>query len=320
MRSTGLGSDHSRPLPRVRAALPVRVANYRAGAQFGPRRLREFEFLWLLAGSMDREFMTDDPLPRGGLTPGVSADAQPRTRTLHFRPGMLSLSRRGMTEVYRWDPQTHSSHAYIHFEIDEIASLPPAAEWPDTRDMSHTPVLDGLCNYLLDLGTMPGPEALERTQHCLALLLDLHLHGPFGDPAPTSAWLEPMIQLVGVRWAEAGVQSLPVADLAAAMGMSRGHLSHRVSRRYGCGPAQVVELVRLARAAAALRTEDTSVSRVARATGYANPYHFSRRFTLAYGVPPTTFQKSPGIDPYGPLRQHGLLSATRRLLQATNPN
>lgn len=284
-------------LPVVEAA-PVRVANYRAGARFGPRRLPDFELLWMLDGSTVRHLA-------GG--PAVE-----------LRPGTLSLGRPGTTETYHWDPGTQSSHAYVHFRVTDPADLPHPDQWPDTREMTRTPLLAGLCQYLLDLGTEPGPDAVPRTQQCLALLLDIFLRGPWGDHGTAdAAWLEPMVRAIGLQWAESGVRALPVAELAESMAMSRGHLSHLLAQHHGCGPARLVELVRLARGAVLLQSGDT-VGQVATAVGYANPYHFSRRFRQAYGVPPSRFRQR-AADPYGPLRRHELLPVTRRLLQAMNP-
>lgn len=309
MRSPTAGSEQTAPitgLPTVRARLPVRVANYRAGARFGPRRLTDFQLVWLLAGSVRRT--VDEPdIPGAG----------PAHHHLELHPGTVSLGRPGMTETYDWDPAVHSSHAYLHFVVEDPAELAPVEQWPATQDMARTPVLAGLCQYLLELGTVPGPDALRRTEHCLALLLDVFLRGPWGDQPGASSWLEPMIATIGVRWAENGVRAVPVGDLAEAMGMSRGHLTHLVSEQYGCGPARLVELVRLARAALLL-LETAGVGQAATRAGYANPYHFSRRFTHAYGVPPSRFRRG-AADPYGPLRRHRLLPVTRRLLQATNP-
>ena len=313
MRSQSRRVEQTTPvtaLPTVRVWLPVRVANYRAGARFGPRTLPDFQLLWMLAGSVRRS--VDDPGAIGAMAGGAAE------RHLELRPGALSLGRPGLTETYDWDPVVHSSHAYLHFVVDDLAGLPPVEQWPETQDMARTPVLAGLCQYLLELGTVPGTGALRRTEHCLALLLDVFLRGPWGDQPAATTWLEPMIRMIGVRWAENGVQAVPVDELANAMGMSRGHLTHLVSQHHGCGPARLVELVRLARAAVLLQAA-VGVGQVATRIGYANPYHFSRRFTRAYGVAPSRFGRG-SADPYGPLRSHGLLSVTRRLLQATNPS
>src|SRR5699024_12259730 len=125
------------------------------------------------------------------------------------------------------------------------------------------------------------------------------LRGPWGDPGTAdAAWLDPMVRMIGLRWAESGVRALSVAELAGSMAMSRGHLSHLLAQRYGCGPARLVELVRLARGAVLLQSGET-VGQVATHIGYANPYHFSRRFRQAYGAPPRRFRDRTA-DPYGP--------------------
>lgn len=77
---------------------------------------------------------------------------------------------------------------------------------------------------------------------------------------------------------------------------------------YGWGPAHALELVRLARSAVALQRSNASLAEIAHRGGFANAYHFSRRFRLTYGRPPGEYRAlGPVPDPLEPVRSAGLL-------------
>ena len=81
----------------------------------------------------------------------------------------------------------------------------------------------------------------------------------------------------------------------------------------GCGPARALELVRLARSAATLQRSNASLAAVGAQHGFANAYHFSRRFSQAYRMPPGTFRAlGLGPDPLEPVRRAGLLPFAAR--------
>ena len=78
-------------------------------------------------------------------------------------------------------------------------------------------------------------------------------------------------------------------------------------QNYGCGPAHALELVRLSRAAMIVQRSNATLAEIARASGFANPYHLSRRFRAAYGVPPGRYRRDqPTADPQAPVRDAGL--------------
>jgi AraC family transcriptional regulator len=87
---------------------------------------------------------------------------------------------------------------------------------------------------------------------------------------------------------------------------------------YGTGPVAAFELVRLARAATLLARSNLSVAAVAEACGFANPYHFSRRFRGTYGQPPGRYRRAATRpEPTEPLAQAGLLALSDRIWRAT---
>jgi AraC family transcriptional regulator len=127
--------------------------------------------------------------------------------------------------------------------------------------------------------------------------------------------LRAVVQCVAETWATQGMRALSTDELAAAVVLSPGHLFRLFREHYGCSPARVLEQVRLARAAGQLQRSNATLAEVARFTGFANPYHFSRRFSAVYGVAPGAYRRlQPPPDPLQPLRGTGLLPVAHELL------
>jgi AraC family transcriptional regulator len=271
----------------------VQVAGYAPGADFGPRELQDFEFVWVLRGS-------------AVWTVRHTSAGSPENRVL--RPGTLALARAETVDSYHWDDGMSSTHAYVHFGVDQLV-LGPTSGWPATRSMTASPVLGGICDYLLQLATTPSQRARERSDQLLELLLDLFLHGPLADPEPAlHDYVAATIRAAQRAWSAGGLRILPAADLAAAAGVSPGHLFRVFRAEFACGPARALELVRLARSAATLQRSNASLAAVAAQHGFANAYHFSRRFSQAYRMPPGAFRAlGLGPDPLEPVRRAGLL-------------
>jgi AraC family transcriptional regulator len=275
----------------------VQVAQYPPAATFGPRRLLEHEFVWILEGSAVWTARS------AGIDVADSPDMQVR-----LRPGTLLLAPSGAVDSYQWDDAVPSRHAWAHFRVDDPGRL-AGAEWPLTRNLAGSAVLSGICSYLLDLAALGTEESRTRSQELMAVLLELFVNGPLDDPQP--AWPEHVVTAVeAVReiWRRDGIRIVAANELADAAGVSPGHLFRLFRAEYGCGPAHALELVRLGRAAVALQRSNATLAEIADSCGFANAYHFSRRFAAAYGSPPGSFRdQNPVGDPLAPLRTAGLL-------------
>jgi AraC family transcriptional regulator len=314
---------------RVIVRIGPEVAHYPPGATFGPRTLLDYEFVWLLSGSA--QWTCEEP----GSTP-----ADPPTRR-HVRPGMLLLARPGMRDHFAWDPARASVHAFVHFRVDDadLAALGSPETWPISRELTPTDPLAALCRYALWLGRgtprgspqkaphkapQPTPRRTQRTsQHdrtadVVGFLLDLFVRGPVpGDDEGEEIhpYLAQLADHIRRTWRGGGTTPLALTEMAAAAGISTGHLSRLFSAEYGIGPVAAIELVRLARSATLLQRSNLTVGAVASACGFANPFHFSRRFRAVYGVPPRNYRSDRGSDdPLAPLTPAGLLPLAHRLL------
>ncbi|MGI5397271.1 helix-turn-helix transcriptional regulator [Streptomyces sp. CA-251251] len=279
------------------------MADYRPGAVFGPRVLPSYELVWLLSGSAR---WRTEMLDADGAVTG--------DEVVTLRPGVVSLARRGHREVFHWDASRPSSHAFVHFFMDDPGHLGDPSAWPRVRDMSQAPILQALCAYLLDLAGLQSPLSRWRSDECVRLLLDLFVVGPLSQGPQLSPLVRAAVDYVAGVWSGAGFRIVAVEETATAAAVSVGHL-HRVFRdAYGCGPARAFELVRLARAATALQRSNLSLAEIAGEYGFSSPYHFSRRFAATYGTPPGAFRRTQSAaDAMWPVRQAGLLSLAHLL-------
>ena len=137
------------------------VAVYPPGATFGPRRLEDFEFVWLLQGTAEWRYDLGS-IPLG--------------------PNSLLLGRPGITDSFIWDRTRPTRHAYLHFAlIGQPGQLPDPARWPLVRTLPDDDPLRPLLRYLLGLGEHRSGTHQQTTQEVLRLLLTLFVQGPLPD-------------------------------------------------------------------------------------------------------------------------------------------
>jgi len=86
-------------------------------------------------------------------------------------------------------------------------------------------------------------------------------------------------------------QPLDVAELAAGVHMSAGHLSREFRRAYGEPPYAYLTTRRIERAMTLLRRGDLSVTEVCVAVGFSSLGSFSSRFTDLVGTSPSEYRR-----------------------------
>ncbi len=85
-------------------------------------------------------------------------------------------------------------------------------------------------------------------------------------------------------------ENFSLAEVAATCGYSEAHLRRIFHHYLGLSPSRYILYARMRRAADLLRTGLFSVSETARAVGFDDPFHFSRRFKEIYGVAPSAWR------------------------------
>ena len=214
------------------------------------------------------------------------------------------------------DRSRPTRHAYLHFRLaGRLPGLPDPALWPLVRRLPDDDPLRPLLRYLLRVGED------RSTAEVLRLLVTLFVAGPLPDRDDEllPPHLEGLLDLVRRAWSPpAPSRALSLRELAAGACISTGYLSRVFRHRYGIGPVAAVELLRLARAATLLTRSNLSVAAVADDTGFANPYHFSRRFHRVYDQPPGRYRRATArLEPSEPLARAGLLPLADRIWRTT---
>lgn len=189
------------------------------------------------------------------------------------------------------------------------------------RTLPDDDPLRPLLRYLLSLAEDRSSDHRQTIHEVLGLLLTLFVQGPLPDPDQRRQppHLDALLEFVRSAWSPpAPTRALSLEELAAGACISTGYLSRVFRRHHGIGPVAALELLRLARAATLLTRSNLSVAAVAHDAGFANPYHFSRRFHRVYGQPPGRYRHAPTrLEPNEPLAHAGLLALSDRIWRAT---
>jgi AraC family transcriptional regulator len=251
------------------------LAVYPPGATFGPRTLRDFEFVWIIEG--DCVWECD-----GGRHP-VPA-------------GTVLLARPGMRDGFIWDPRRHTRHGYIHFLLERRgADLPPETQWPLVRALSGDDIIRPLFRHLAWLLSVRGPDWEELAQGALRQVLMAFISGANGvageEGVERSPIVDAVMETVQRAWAGGVLAPLTLDDLARAAGVTRGHLSRVFAQSLGVTPMETLRLLRLDRAATLLARSNLAIQAIAAQTGFGNPFHFSRVFRATYGHSPREFRR-----------------------------
>ena len=254
------------------------VVRFRPGGALGPRRIANHEFVWILAGEVTYE-----------------VEGRPHT----ISPGTILLGKPFRRERYVWDPRRETRHAFFHFTMRYVpADLAERAPWPEWRVMPAGDPLRPLFRAVLEQGGR-GPEA-ERPpspalERLVAAMLSLFVHGTGPSEARSEETApEPVqraLQWAADRLAEEPAAEIRLDDLAEAGHVSAKHLARLFSGSVGVSPMRAVRHLRLEHAVRLLQRSNATVTEVARACGFASPFHFARVFRAAYGAAPSVVQR-----------------------------
>jgi AraC-like DNA-binding protein len=86
--------------------------------------------------------------------------------------------------------------------------------------------------------------------------------------------------------------SLTLSDLAEVAQMSRHHFCRRFKAITGRTPMEEVWRMRLTEARALVVGSPMTLTAIAEATGFSNPFHFSRKFRASFGMPPGSLRST----------------------------
>jgi len=251
----------------------VGVTVYPPGATFGPRRMIDFEFVWIIEGGalvMYDETRIDAPA------------------------GTVLLCRPGITDRYDWSNQRKSVHAFFHFDIKPATGWPPQARWPCWRALGPDDILRPLFRYVLRLHAAPEPLRSSLLQPCVEAMLKSFISGSVTlAPEPVAEMpgaVEKALMAIREGIFEQPARRLTLAQLGRAACVSPEHLCRLFRQTLDRGPLEFARLARLGHAAALLSRSSLAIKEIADLNGFSNPYHFSRSFHDVYGLSPRAYR------------------------------
>lgn len=264
-----------------------------AGAQEDPQFLPRWQLLWLMRGAGRWEVASADPVP--------------------LRPGSLVLARPGAEQRICWDPRCDSRYARADFDI---VGRPRLGDW-SVKAVTTEPPIAGLLDYLDWLGTWHPTGWEDRAADVIGLIVAMCAVGPLRHPNSEPALpplLRDAIEYLQREWADGPLRAVRLVELAQAVSVSTGHFARRFQDHFGVGAADAIERLRLAHAADLLLHSSSSLTDIAAQCGFADVYHFSRRFSLRYGIPPGRCRRDGApIDIRAPLTEARLLGLASRV-------
>lgn len=218
-------------------------------------------------------------------------------RRVEYTAGRYAISSVGVpftTQVTEASPESPYLGVELALDASLIADLllevgdrvpddAPAIAIADA-DQPVSDALDRLLNVLSSPGDIPVLAPLFERELCYRLL-----QGPIGGTlrqvVPGHNRLAPI--RTAIEWISANAdQPMRVDRLAASVGMSAATFHRHFKSVTGCSPLAYQRHLRLATAREMLITDQTNVTSVAFAVGYANASQFSREYKRKFGVSP----------------------------------
>ena len=97
------------------------------------------------------------------------------------------------------------------------------------------------------------------------------------------------------QWVESHIHDASLEAAAGAIGLNPQYLSRRYKELTGKGFGEMVQRIRMEKAAHLLTKSRYKTYEISSIVGYSNPKNFSRRFRETYGCAPSEYRHSAGI-------------------------
>jgi AraC-like DNA-binding protein len=271
------------------------LATYRPGATFGPRLMRDFEFVWMIEG--DAEYRSGEE---------VVACAQ----------GSVVLCRPGVTDFFRWDAHRRTRHGFYHFDIKRVPrNWPRMKDWPLVRRCEgglERDILQPLFRHLL---TWIGRGSDDVCRLTIAHMLASFVLGEAATwdvpPDAIPAAVERAELFIHTRLEDDPAAGISLDDLANVALVTPEHLCRLFKSATGRSPIETVRLARLDRAVVLVSRSNYSLKEIAEICGYSSAFHLSRRIKDAFGQSSRALRQD--VEAGKPPPRTRLLRTSRRI-------
>lgn len=208
-------------------------------------------------------------------------------------PGALVLVRPDMRTAILSRSERRTELRSLRFTLTlPDGVLPDPAAWPSARILTRDPLAQALVAHVFELLAVGSPvhHALAKNglRHLLAVFLAAGQQSldPLGLPPP----VEKALTYTKKLWERNALRSPTLEQLAAAAGVSTGHLTRLFRGSLGVAPLRALRRLRLERAATELVTSRRTIKEIAYDAGFGSQFHFSRCFKKSFGRTPSAFR------------------------------
>lgn len=251
---------------------------YPPGATFGPRLTTEYEIVWIERG--------------GGLWNYNGKDYKIGTDS-------VLLTKPGNKELFQWKADSHSSHYYIHFNLDiknapDIDELKQPDDWCFLQRLPENNILRPMLMHTYWLIKNGYTDKDPILQNALQQSILTFIRGVFdieqGMPDDLPPSIDKIFKHISEKWSRLPIVSPTLEQLAAIACVSPTHLCRIFKATFNKAPMQTLLLIRLTKASTLLVQTNYQIREIAHLTGFESPYHFSRTFKTCYGISPAQYR------------------------------
>jgi len=266
-------SENVEHLPAVIGPKACGLVTYPPGATFGPRQMRDFEFVWMIEGDAQYEV---------------------GRRNYSAPAGSMVLCRPGAVDGFVWDVAGRTRHAFAHFDITSVPPhWPGSSAWPYVRVLPDEDILRPMLRHILAWSEHGDRGHLSLS---LAHLLSAYVTGnttlrPIERP-PRSAPVELALGFLYSRLSDRPDAPISLGELASEACVTPEHLCRLFAAEVGHSPSETVRLARLDGAANLIWRSNYSLAEIAALCGFTDGFHLSRRFKSAFGRSPSEVRRS----------------------------
>ncbi|HNX52243.1 MAG TPA: AraC family transcriptional regulator [Pontiellaceae bacterium] len=212
--------------------------------------------------------------------------------TYPLQPGAVFFYGPGIPHRIKTDPQAPLVKHFIDFTGQELKTLVERTRFFQRPLYATHPIkILSVFENLLQTGRT---DSRHQKALCLLLLKQLILH--IDDSSmPHQEVLSPAWQtyLRCRGLLEQNFRRLKnIEQAAAACRLDKAYLCRLFQRYASETPLQLLTRLKMNRAAELLSGRTMLIKQIAQESGYSDPYHFSRVFKRAYGIPPESFQQT----------------------------
>lgn len=176
----------------------------------------------------------------------------------------------------------------IYKASDQGAAAPAFDDAPFHLPVDGSPLLERTLQSLERSGAEEGGVARLNTEALFRLALAEALSCAQQRTAPDADSL--FSQATDFIQAHYG-EPMGVSDLAKRMGTTPRRLTYAFQKHAGVAPAAYLRRYRLDKARSLIERSSAPLSAVAAATGFTDPYQFSKAFKRRFGMPPGEFRR-----------------------------